>query len=113
MATLSTADTAKTDNPLKLLALNAATTATPRSGLLLMPGFIPARAGKSETPLEIVMTGCGQTGRLLQGQDAVDALLRMPGFIPARAGKSETPLEKLARYRRIDHAHPNPSQAQI
>jgi hypothetical protein len=72
MATLSTADTAKTDNPLKLLALNAATTATPRSGLLLMPGFIPARAGKSETPLE-----------------------------------------KLARYRRIDHAHPNPSQAQI
>ena len=39
MATLSTADTAKTDNPLKLLVLNAATTATPLSGLLRRDQF--------------------------------------------------------------------------
>jgi len=34
--------------------------------------------------------------------------------IPADGSQAAiTPFEKLARYRRIDHAHPNPSQAQI
>lgn len=31
----------------------------------------------------VVVTSCGQRGRLLQGQEALHALLRMPGFIPS------------------------------
>ena len=40
MATLNTTNTAKTDNPSKLLALNAATTAAPLSGLLRRDQFL-------------------------------------------------------------------------